>query len=277
VRIKLNSAFGNDLLAQSGKTPLSSQTEFNKFLPGLAITAADDAQSALGFVQTDSTYFRVYYTAGGKKLQYNLFISADHSTQLSTNRSNSALAALQQTGDAVSSASTNNTAFLQESVGLKTKVTFPYLAQFKQALGNVAINRAELLIPVKSPATYTPSPYIYLYQAGTNNRIARYDGNYWGIAATGGLENVAQPVAGLYRANTQSYTIDVTSYLQGVLYNRTLPNGVKMQNTGLLLSPASTPQLTNLTALHLQSLRQTLLSMDAGNRIKLRVYYSTNQ
>lgn len=279
VRIKLNNAFGNDLLAQSGKTPLSKQDEFNKFLPGLALTATGNAQSVLGFTQTDSTYFRVYYTAGDKKLQYNLFISDVHSTQLTTNRSNSALAGLQAPGDGVSSANTNNTAFLQESVGIKTKLTFPYLTKFKEALGNVAINRAELLIPVKSPATFVPSPFIYLYQANSNNRIARYSGNSWGIAANGLPvgSNDLPPVSGAYRTTTQNYIIDITSYLQGVLYNRKLANGVNMQNNGLILSPASTPQLTNLTALHLQSLRQTLLNMEPGNGIKLRVYYSTNQ
>jgi hypothetical protein len=278
VRIKLNNAFGNDLLAQSGKTPLSNQAEFNKFLPGLALRSADNAQAALGFIQTDSTYFRVYYTAGDKKLQYNLFISADHSTHLTTNRSNSALAALQGAGDAVPATSTSNTAYLQESVGIKTKFTFPYLAKFKQALGNVAINRAELVIPVKSPEVFKPSPYIYLYQANSSNRIARYSGNYWGIASYGNpIEAIGQPVAGVYRATKQNYTIDVTSYLQAVLYNRKLANGISMQNTGLILSPASTPQLTNITALHMQSLRQTLINMAPGSGVKLRVYYSTNQ
>ena len=280
VRIKLNNAFGNDLLAQSGKTPLSSQAEFNNFLPGLALTAAGNAQSALGFIQTDSTYFRIYYTAGDQKLQYNLFISSDHSTHLTTDRSNTALAALQGPGDAIPAANTNNTAYLQESVGLKTKVTFPHLAKFRQALGNVGINRAELVVPVKSAATYTPSQYIYLYQSTENNRIARYSGDLWGIAANGNpLETITLPVAGAYQSTTQSYTIDVTAYIQGLLYKRKLANGIVMQNTGLLLSPASasTTPLTNLTALHLQSLRQTLLNMEPGNGIKLRIYYSTNQ
>jgi hypothetical protein len=280
VRIRMTPAFGAEMLAQSGKTPLSNPTEFLKFLPGIALTSENNAKSALGFTFSDSTYFRIYYTSGGKKLQYNFIISSTNNrlSQLSADRSNTPLARLQQPGDSVPAASTGNTAFLQESVGIKTKLTFPYLNKFKQALGTVAINRAELVIPVKVTNGFTPSPYIYLFETNKNNRILRQGGVPVGIPANGSsLTSFSQPLATSYNATTQSYTVNITTYLQAVLYNSRLSDSRIMRNNGLVVSPASAAQLTSLEALSLQSLNQTLLNFAPGSPVKLRVYYSTNQ
>ncbi|KAA5542390.1 DUF4270 family protein [Adhaeribacter rhizoryzae] len=280
VRIRMTPAFGAEMLAQSGKTPLSNPTEFLKFLPGIALTSGNDAKSALGFTFSDSTYFKIYYTAGGKKLQYNFIISSTNNrfTQLSADRNNSSLAGLQQTGDSIPAANAGNTAFLQESVGVKTKLTFPYLNKFKQALGTVAINRAELIIPVKSATAFPPSPYLYLFETNKSNRIGRQNGVPIGISANGSsLANFSQPVAATYNSTTQSYTVNITAYLQAVLYNNRINGGRLIQNRGLLVSPASLGQLTSLEALSLQGLNQTLLNLAPGSGVKLRVYYSTNQ
>lgn len=279
-RIKLTPAFGAEILAQSGKTALSNPTEFLKFLPGIALTSGNNAKSALGFTFSDSTYFKIYYTAGGKKLQYNFIVSSTNNrlTQLSTDRSNSPLARLQQTGDSIPAANTGNTSFLQESVGIKTKLTFPYLNKFKTALGNVAINRAELVIPVKAANTLSPSPYLYLFETNKSNRIVRQNGVPVGISANGSsLANFSQPSPAVYNSTTQSYTVNITAYLQAVLYNNRVTGGRVMQNKGIIVSPASGGQLTSLEALSLQALNQTQLNLAPGTPIKLRVYYSTNQ
>jgi len=275
VRIHLNNSFGNDLLAQSGKTPLSSAAEFKKFLPGLTLTTTNNA-SVVGFISTDSTYFRVYYTASGKRQKYDLFISAERFSQITADRSGSTLTNLQRSGDSVAATTTNNTAYLQESTGVKTKITFPYLDKLKQAVGNAAINRAELVIPVKNASTFKPSPYIYLFETNKRNRILRTGDTPRAIPASG-VEVYTQPAAATYRESTQTYTIDITSYLQGILIKRKLSTGRTMQNTGFLLSPGSSASLTSSDALKLQTLRQTLLNTEPGTGIKLRVYYSAQQ
>jgi len=284
-RVRLSNAFAAQILAQSSGT-LSSQTEFIKFFPGIAITSSANAQAVLGFQPTaDSTYLKIYYTSGGTKYQYRLGITAanNYFSNITTDRTGTPLAALRQAGDSLPARNINNQAFLQESVGIKTKVTFPDLKNFKQQLGEVAINRAELVIPASSVPFNMVSPYIYLYETNKSNRILRYidskntprglsDANSYAFYYT-------TPYPGVYSATNQEYKINITSYVQALLYN-TMPTDITPSN-GLIISPASIAFVSGtvdpLDLLSLQTLRQTVISTAGDKRIALRVYYTTQK
>jgi hypothetical protein len=282
VRVPISNTLATQIMEQSGKTPLSRQAEFIKFLPGIALTTTD-AKAALGFdLTSDSTYLRIYYKSGGVKRKYDLYMDngSNYFNNISADRSNSLLSALSQSGDSVSSVNTNNQVFLQESAGIKTKITFPYLGKLKQALGNVAINKAELVIPVESGSGSTPSPYIYLFETNKTNKILRTNGMPRSVSNDGGgsLFSYGTPSPIGYSVKNNAYIFNMTSYIQAMLY------GVK-PNTGLIVSPASilfippsSPSVEPVNALlSLQTLRQTVLSMSPGNKIALRIYYTTKK
>ena len=287
-RVRLSNALAAQILAQS-TTTLGSQAEFIKFLPGIAITASTDAQAALGFRPTaDSSYLKIYYTSGGTKYQYQLGISASNNyfSNITTDRTGTPLAALKQAGDSLPAGSVNNQTFLQESVGLKTKVTFPDLKNMKQELGDVAINRAELIIPATSVPYNAVSPYIYLFETNKSNRILRSSDSK---NTPRGLSdaNVSAfaydyPSPGVYSAINQEYKINVTSYVQALLYDALPAN--QSPSTGLIISPASfiydQPTMKaegpNIL-LSSQTLRQTIINTAGDKRIALRVYYTAKK
>lgn len=283
VRIPIANSVATQIIEQSGKTPLSTQAEFIKFLPGIALTATNNAKAALGFdLASDSTYLRIYYKSGGTKRTYDLQMDngSKYFNNLSADRSNSSLRALVQSGDSVSATNTSNQAFLQESTGIKTKITFPYLSNLKQALGNVAINKAELVIPVVPTSGSTPSPYVYLFETNKNNKILRSNGMPRALSTDGGssLFSYSSPFPASYSAKNNEYVFNMTSYVQAMLYD------VK-PNTGLIISPASimfasqsnNPVNEVNALLNLQTLRQTVLNMAPGNKISLRIYYTTKK
>ncbi|PIQ19967.1 MAG: hypothetical protein COW65_17735 [Cytophagales bacterium CG18_big_fil_WC_8_21_14_2_50_42_9] len=283
-RIRLNNALAAQILAQSSST-LGSQTEFVKFFPGIAITANTDAKAVLGFRPTaDSTYLKIYYTSGGTKYQYQLSITTGNNyfSNINADFTGTPLAALRQAGDSLPALNVNNQAFLQESVGLKTKISFPDLKQFKKTLGDVAINRAELIIPATSVPFNIVSPYIYLYETNKTNRILRNtDSKSTPRGLSDGNSNpfyYTSPYPGSYSTTNQEYKINITSYVQALLYN-TMPANIA-PSSGLIISPASIAFTTGtdpLDLLGLQTLRQTILNTAGDKRIALRVYYTARK
>jgi len=289
-RVRLSNTLAAQILAQSSST-LANQAEFTKIFPGIAITASANAQAVLGFRPTaDSTYLKIYYTSGGTKYQYRLGVTAanNYFSNITTNRTGTPLAALSQAGDSLPARNVNNQAFLQESVGIKTKITFPDLKNFKQQLGDVAINRAELVIPATSVPYNMVSPYIYLFETNKSNKILRLPNSSnipRGLSdANSGVFYYVNPAPGLYSAKDQAYKVNVTSYVQSVLYDyNDLPANVKPGN-GLIISPASiiydasTMQTEGPNILLTsQTLRQTVISTAGDKRIALRVYYTTKK
>jgi hypothetical protein len=292
LRIRLNNSLANEILTQQA-TVLASQQAFVNFLPGFALTTDEHAGAILGFdPDADSTYIRIYYHAGTKKYSYNLLLSTNNNrlNQVTTNRANTALAALQQKGDALAATATNNRIYLQESTGLKGKITFPYIQTLKEKLNGAYINRAELILPVVSAQHI--SPYLYLYETNATNRILRYSNEARAVSSDGAFypSGYLSPAALEYSAAENGYILNVTSYVQALIYNIrprvSTTTGMKdlAPSEGLIISPASlsaaslTASSTPLNSLlGLQTLRQTILSMTPGNQIKLRLYYSAKK
>jgi hypothetical protein len=293
LRIKLNNALANEILAQR-ETVLANQAAFVNFLPGLALTTDNSAQAVLGFnADADSTYIRIYYRAGGKKYSYNLFLSGDNNrlNQVGSNLANTRLAALQNGGAPLPASATNNQIYLQESTGLKGRISFPYLSTLKDKLNGAYINRAELEIPVAN-FNGDISPYLYLYETNNTNKILRYSNEARAVSSDGALypSGYVSPAALSYVASKKAYTLNVTSYVQALIYDIrprvNTSDGLKeiTPSNGLIISPASlsaasvTASAASLNSLlGLQTLRQTVLSMAPDNKIKLRLYYSAKK
>ena len=290
LRIRLDNSLANQLLTQR-ETVLANQAALVGFLPGFALTTNEDAKAILGFnPDADSTYIRIYYRSGDKKYSYNLFLSGGNNrlNQVQASRANTALAVLQKAGDSIPASATNNRIYLQESTGLKGKISFPYIKTLKEKLNGAYINRAELILPVAATDGGNVSPYLYLYETNKSNKILRYNNQARALSSDGALypSGYSSPAAAVYSPTAKAYVLNVTSYVQALIYDIqprvTTTTGIRTlaPSQGLIVSPASitTANLGSLNDLFgLQTLRQTVLSNSPGNQITLRLYYSAKQ
>ncbi|RPD49243.1 DUF4270 family protein [Hymenobacter sediminis] len=310
VRVRLLKHAGTESVARAIFAALRdgslNQDKLNTLLPGLALTpAAGTTDNIVAFNRSYNSRIIFYFngtnaggTAKGRR-SYSIVAGPlpasapttgpKYFTQLSTDFSGTALASLATTGQQVSSSATDESTYVQDGVGLATRIDLSGV----QALINnseLAINRAELILPIKQN-TNGLFPYIgndaqsnenndrfdrtdprtgsmYLYEVDANNqpllrtvgattveRIVQID-----IPPVGAAPSA--PAASLYPSYDmlQYYTFPITNYLQNYLQNRL--DGERP--AALLVSPVLRSNLF---------LTMNRAQLDAKN-ITLRVYYS---
>jgi len=151
----------------------------------------------------------------------------------------------------ISTDQTNEECYLQAGIGIKTKIEFPYLDIFKDIVGDVAINKAELVITPVSGSTsqYAPPVSLFLFEAdGINIKKTQgqiIDNNIFNFV--------------LYNSNDQTYNFLISTYLQTMLYKAEL-------NNGLIISPGSNSLTVNRLLFGSNKHRV--------NPMKLKVYYT---
>lgn len=261
VKIKLRTELANRILAQSEQPALASQQNFvTELLKGIAVGPSPTSEdgAVLGFnLQSDSTYLALHYTSGTtkKKVRFPFLDIQPRFNQITVDRTGTPLADLVNSGDLVPSAQTSNVTYLQSGTGLRTKITFKDLGSLK-LLGNVAINRAELVVPVQKDlfdkSAVTPS--VFLYETNKSNRILTYAD---GITPRRVQNQAGAPVPLEYRENNKEYVADISAYVQSLVYSAN-------PNRSLLIASAANSNLIN----------RAVLKASANDRIRLRVYYS---
>ena len=107
-------------------------------------------------------------------------------------------------------ASFTSTVYVQPLGGLRTKLFFPYLKKLKEKLGNIAINRAELIVPVITGTDnpLKPAQRLTLYRfdiAGQKQIIP--DLGFLGEASFGGF----------YNSTTKTYSFNISTYIQDLI------------------------------------------------------------
>lgn len=284
VRIKLNNDLGKRIMALPSAT-LNNATEFAKSFKGIVLTPGTNTTSALGFTPgADSSYLRIYYTSEGKKQKYTFGVGiSDRFNHITSNLANSQLAALKKSGDSISSAANGGEAYLQESTGIAAKITFPYLNRFREKsnIKDLAVNRAELVIPVKDNGVYSPSVAAYLVETNKANRILKINGKPRVIlqdpliASTSG-SNSQQAAAIRYDKTKKAYIVNITRYVQDLIYNKQSVYGALTSKSLLLVPTARTEGLdpTGLTVLQSTGLSSSILQTGGTDRIKLQLYFS---
>ncbi|RDC65875.1 DUF4270 family protein [Adhaeribacter pallidiroseus] len=286
VRMKLSNELGQRILGLPSTT-LSSTAEFAKIFKGIVLSPGPNTKSALGFApDADSTYLRIYYTStDNKKQKYDLNISGgnDRLNEISHDFAGSALTSLNKAGDSISSVAAGNEAYLQESTGIVTKITFPYLNRFREKLNtnDVAVNRAELIIPVKDNPNYLPSPAAYLVETNKTNRILKSN-RLPRVVIEDPLETTSRGESGTqaaairYNKDKKAYIVNVTKYVQDVIYQRQSASGKLLSNSLLLVPTSRTGSLDprGSTVLEATGLYSSILQTGGTNNIKLRLYFS---
>ena len=189
-------------------------------------------------------------------------------TSLKNDLTGTPLSPIANATQAVSAVTLNGTSYIQEGVGLGTRVTFKGLDKLLATPG-LTINRAELRVPVKpfSNALFPNPQFIYALEVDASNKILQRTVNFLPsdrvVQADGanqlGSNNPA--LGNLIDATSAQpyYNLLITSYLQAYLANK-----LEVQPTSLVLVP-------NIRTSSTLSLNRAVL--DAAN-ISLRVYYS---
>lgn len=279
VKIRLPQSLINEFVAQSGQAPLKSQSNFEAFFKGLAIAPEGDPASILALnLAADSSKIVVHYKNGADKKKHIFRFAqnsaVDYFTNFVGNRTGTSVASLTQKGDFIPASQTGKESYIQNNTQLVTKLTLPYLQQFKQAAGTIIINRAELIIPVKASSTSAlpAPPQLVLYQTNNTNRILK-DANGNSIAVqqngVGQVNGTAFPAPLTYDSEKNRYTLNITSFFQAMLLD-------KKPNTGLLLAPATVvPTQSGVFSIVPETRPyRAIISNTESNKVQLVVYYS---
>ncbi|MCB2380169.1 DUF4270 domain-containing protein [Hymenobacter sp. BT635] len=276
-----NSEFATQLFTAM-KDASFSQTRLNELWKGLGLVPSDGYAGAVAGLNRlfDN---RVYFYFTGTKTGATAVTSQSYSVRLANsygiNDPNAPRYYTQLTTDfkapfnvltdpTKSATTADGLAYMQEGIGLGTKLVISDIDALK-GQNALAINRAELLIPVKSSgALLFPSPtQAYLYELNANNRVLLRTINtspaerivQTNLASPLGQGNEA--IVSLYNVSPTNkyYSVVITTYLQAYLANQ-----LGEQPAAFMLSPF----LRRSFGL---SLNRSVL--DARN-IKLRVYSS---
>lgn len=234
LRLPLDGAFGQQLLARGKAGRLSTQDDLDAYLPGLVITpAAGDEGAIMGLSATSTdAVMNLYYHLPTDPTtvitsSFSLAGGARHFFQIRANRDVAAIKNLPKTSlGSVNSALTGNRTVIQGALGLQTRLEFPYLTSLRQFGNNLTVTSAVLTasVPTATLTPYAPVPpalSIY-YTDAVNHPTALYQS---GIAYTTGISTLTGIEQG-------TYTWSVGDYCKAVLAN-TIPNN------GLLLASAT--------------------------------------
>ena len=289
LRIKLDQNFANELMSKSGTADFSTQDAFRNYLKGIAIAPAassasgsivgfntlpDSAGSLLGNVAGLNLYFK---DQAGKTKSHNFPLSGDaYFNGIKADRQGKLAVA---PAVEVPATETGNATFIQENTGVKTRITFPGLENFKDGKGNVYINYAELILPVKAGTTGAngivtkPSSGIFLYESTPGKRVAKTSAGVTKAIQRGDAPalGITRPLRALYNADSSFYKADLTSYVQALVDKQ-------KSNNGVIVSPVAedsyTAAATGLAYPGTITVNRSIIST-AGKGIQLRIYYST--
>jgi hypothetical protein len=258
LRIPLDKSFGQDLLANAQAGKLTTQDDFDVYLPGLVLTpAAGDNATILGLsaTATDAAMTLYYHDPMNPTVVLNntftLASGGRHFFQVAAAR-NGAVGYLPTTSlQAVPAAPTGEQTYIEGALGLQTKLEFPHLTDVQQFGANLTVTSATLTALVPS-ATLTPflpaPPSLVVSTSSIDNRPM---GTY---VAKVDYKNAISPTTGI---NQGSYQWSIASYCQAV-FNHTIPNN------GFLVS-SFTPDLPSRVVLG--------SPRNAQNKLQLRLYF----
>ncbi|MBX0333761.1 DUF4270 domain-containing protein [Pontibacter sp. HSC-14F20] len=283
LKIKLSNELANEFMAQSGQAGLASQAGFLNFFKGIALTVPEDENASVVGLTLNSTNSNLtlhYTTTDGTAKQHNFLLGGgNYFTQLASDRTGTAVAALQANGDFIPATETGGDSYVQSGTQLLSRIDFPYLDKLKDIPGNLIINRAELLIPVKAASSannLSRPPQLVLYETNSTNQFLRdITGTVRAVQQDGAYPlDTRYPalVANSRKNGVDYYTLNITSYLQGVMM------GIK-SNNGLMLGAVSGAANSDGSTTIRPEVRpyRAIITNNEANPVRLLIYYSKLQ
>ncbi len=281
-RIHLSMELANELLAQNGTQTLENQFKFVEFFKGIAIVPTKEVPREVVNIVTGGSNIRtkltLYYKNDTTRNEHNFLLSGENIRNFSkveVNRSGTALEGL-ASYEVLPSSATGGESYVQSGTQLFTKLTIPNLDKLKEEHGNIIINRAELIIPVKNNSfvTILAPMYLGLYETNNTNRIL-YTAT--GLAKTvsvddpDALDTYRSPTALRFVEKTKTegyYKATITAYVQAMVDG-------KKPNNGFLITPSTFQASTSGNVLGTLSIPQRAIILNTPESpVQLRVYYS---
>ncbi|AMJ65180.1 hypothetical protein AXW84_06885 [Hymenobacter sp. PAMC 26628] len=238
LHIRLSNVLGQALWNAGQTNQLTSQDQLGRYLNGLALTpGANDNGAILRFgaaavlrlyhhaTNDPATVLTYTFTGGGS--------ATPHFYHLETNRAGTALAGLTAFRQALSSTATGNRSFVQGTLGVYTKLEFPYLRSLNQFGNSLVLNSATLQLAVPGAAQDSTAgrlPTLGTALTNSSNQLrAPYASNPTNAMSPNAVRAtvITSPQSGLPQV---TYAINLFSYIQAVLAGT-------IDNNGLLLSP----------------------------------------
>ncbi|MVN77632.1 DUF4270 family protein [Hymenobacter sp. HMF4947] len=265
LRLRLDDTFGRQLLAAGQAGRLTTQDEFDTYLPGLVLTpaATDNAALVLFSATVTDAALLVYYhdpTDATTVLSssFSIYTGNRNFYQVRADRRTGGVMGLPTASlQTVDASRTAQQTFVEGALGLQTKVEIPYLTNLLDFGANATITSADFTVPVTastlSPFVPTPPALLISTANAVNQPVA--------TAVSGTTGTYVSSVSYLTSTSTLSgldqggYTWSVASYCQAVL-NHVIPNN------GLLVSSVS-PALPS---------RAVLGSQRSTDKLQLRLY-----
>ncbi len=241
VRIPLDPALGNELLAQWGQSTMLDNASFMAFFKGLYVVADNPGQAALqggvwrfNLLNGASKMTLYYHNGAGVNASFD-FVIGTSSARYTTVRFDRSLASVPGLAETLVDTTLGQTAtYIQALGGMRTEVRFPNLGQYAGASLH-ALAKAELVVPVAGDfhPTYLPPGQLFAFRkSATGTDLLVPDQ----IAGQG-------DVGGFFDAANKEYRLNLTRWVQGVL------NGT-YANTGLSLVAGSNGVSVNRAVLN---------------------------
>lgn len=282
VTIKFDDTFGQEIFNYAlNNTP---RTEFRENFKGFVLvvdTTFNNNASIVGFkvLPNDFTdgnvsFMSLYYTEQQKRegksdtlinrIRPFFALSGQRFNQIKSDRSNTPLAALQTPLDEIPASQSNFLTYLQSGTGVVTKLEFPTLKNLS-TLGNVAINRAELVIKSQTGSSLDLDfvyPFNIIFHLIANGNEVERDDNGNPVFIIGDFDrSTGQTIPLTFSFNTrfEEYRGILTDHFNEVLSGRN-------SSQSLFIIPNSNITTTNRVILN--------NSPESGFSMQLRVFYT---
>ncbi len=249
-----------------------SLADFRNTYKGMVFEATYN-QAVIGFlIETAITNIKfTYYQTPSDTVAQVYFLGFNggwHFNQLTPDFSPNPSLSDFKIGDSIPAAMTSQQVFLQSGLGWAAMVRFPYFHKWLSEQ-KVYINKAELVLdPVfdYNPELVRPPSNLFFYAGGSTRFVSRDTATkrYLGIS----FESTPNLLNSVYNATGRSYSeAPITLYLQNLLFTR-------KSHQGLIIYPdQATAELSILPSVKIGGPQQA----DPNLRLKLRVYFTTNQ
>lgn len=225
IRIPISSSFITNNFLNAPATNFADNTAFSNFIKGLYITINKSQSTGSGGVMffdlssDNASGLELYYKSQNgtavDTTMLNFKIQGSGVTPVAANFSHN------YAGTAVETQLNNpdqqfSTTYVQGLSGVRTKVNFPDLIKLKD-LGNITINKAELIIDVEEGAgPFLPARRLILYRTDIANQrqsvpdLSSSDPRALGEGDFGGF----------YNSTAKRYRFAITSYIQDIVEGR---------------------------------------------------------
>ncbi|MCY1512264.1 hypothetical protein D9M68_467180 [compost metagenome] len=280
IRIKLDPTFINDNIVQLPSVYLKNDIAFEDSFKGLYVQvnkASSPGKGGMAFVDLSSggSYLSLYYKKSGTVDvvdTVNVFFPVG-STVLpvaATIKHNYAGTPIETQLNQPNKQFQET--YLQPLTGLRNRISFPYLAKFKEQAGKIVVNKAELVIDLTSGTDLKPfeaAPRLSLYRYDIAEQRVNLPDNSPGSDPRGFQDPTI--FGGYFNPVTRQYIFTITSYIQDLINNKT-------KDYGTFLAP--TPSDEFLVAPSLGSAARAVLNAHKKNpaagegTMKLNIYYT---